>query len=142
MHVRIKAIDGTQVPKYETEGACAFDISARERTVFPAKSLGLVPSGLIIETPKGYMLSVLPRSSTPKRKGLLIPHGMGVIDQDYCGPEDEIKLQFYNFTDQEVVVEKGERIAQGVFVKIERAEFEPVEQLREKTRGGFGSTKH
>lgn len=141
MHVRIKAIGDTPLPKYETEGACAFDLSARERTVISSKSLGLVPSGLIIETPPGYMLTVVPRSSTPKRKGLLIPHGIGIIDQDYCGEGDEILLQFYNFTDAEVIVEKGERIGQAVFVKIERAEWVPVEQMRDKTRGGFGSTK-
>jgi dUTP pyrophosphatase len=142
MHVRIKTIGDTQIPKYETEGACAFDLAARERATIQPKSLGLVPSGVIVEVPKGYMLTVVPRSSTPKRKGLLIPHGIGIIDQDYCGEGDEILMQFYNFTDHEVVIEKGERIGQAVFVQIERAELTPVESMREKTRGGFGSTKH
>jgi dUTP pyrophosphatase len=142
MQVRIKTIGDTPLPRYETAGACAFDISAREKTVIPARAVALIPSGLIVEVPAGYMLTVVPRSSTPKRKGLLIPHGIGIIDQDYCGDTDEIKLQVLNFTEQEVVVEKGERIGQAVLVKIERAEWEQVQQIKAESRGGFGSTKH
>jgi dUTP pyrophosphatase len=142
MNVCIKTIDDTPVPKYETEGAVGFDFSARERIVIAPKSLGFVKTGCIIEVPHGYMLHVGSRSSTAKKKGLLTPHGFGIIDQDYCGEGDEILLQFYNFTDADVVVEKGERVGQGVFVKIEKVAFTPTEQMREKTRGGFGSTKH
>ena len=141
MNVRIKTLDGTPLPKYETQGACAFDLSARERTIIAPKAIGLVPTGVIIETPPGHVLLVVPRSSTPKKKGLLIPHGVGVIDQDYCGDGDEVMLQVYNFTDHEVIVEKGERIGQGMFVKIEVAHWQHVEHMNKQTRGGFGSTK-
>jgi dUTP pyrophosphatase len=142
MHVRIKTISDTQVPQYQTAGAVGFDFAARETTLIKAKSLGLVPTGCVIAVPAGYMLHVGARSSTPKKKGLLVPHGFGVIDQDYCGDGDEILLQFYNFTDHDVTIEKGERVGQGVFVKIEKAEFEQVETMGNKDRGGFGSTKH
>ena len=85
------------------------------------------------------MLLVALRSSTPRKKGLHKPHGIGVIDNDYCGDEDEVKVQVFNSTDKEVVVEKGERIAQGIFVKIDKFEWDEVEKMG-KSRGGFGST--
>jgi dUTP pyrophosphatase len=140
MHVRIKTIGNTPLPKYETAGAVGFDLTAREKTLIKAKSLGLVPTGCIIEVPAGFMLHVGARSSTPKKKGLLVPHGFGIIDQDYCGEGDEILLQFYNFTDNDVTVEAGERVGQGVFVKVEQATWEKTEHMDKKTRGGFGST--
>lgn len=140
MHVRIKTLDGTPVPLYQTEGAVGFDFTARERIAVSAKSLGLIPTGCIIEVPKGYVLLVGSRSSTAKKKGLLTPHGFGVIDQDYCGPNDEILLQFYNFTEHEVIVEKGERVGQGFFVQVGVAHFMQIEKIEKQSRGGFGST--
>ena len=129
------------LPRYETAGAVGFDILSRETMTIAPKTLARIPSNLIIETPKGYALLVVPRSSTPKKKGLLIPHGIGVIDQDYCGPEDEILIQLYNFTDKEVVVERGERIAQGLFTRVDQIAWEEVETMEHhNTRGGFGST--
>ena len=76
-----------------------FDILAREDTVVPAKEIGMVPANLIIEVPKGYMLVVASRSSTPRKKGLTPPHGIGFIDHDYCGPADEVTVLVYNFTE-------------------------------------------
>ncbi|MEK6853775.1 MAG: dUTP diphosphatase, partial [Nanoarchaeota archaeon] len=67
------------------------------------------------------------------------PHGIGVIDNDYCGEEDEIKVQVYNNSSNIAKVEKGERIAQGIFVKVDRFEWEETDKMG-KTRGGFGST--
>lgn len=140
MNVRIKTIGDTPLPVYETDGAVAFDFRAREESVIEPQSLGFIPTGLIIEVPDGHALLLAARSSTPKKKGLLIPHGMGIIDQDYCGPGDELFLQYYNFTDAPVVIEEGERCGQGLIVRIDRAEWEPTEEIREETRGGFGST--
>jgi dUTP pyrophosphatase len=71
-----------------------------------------------------------------------MPHGVGIIDQDYCGAEDEIRLQVMNFTTEPVTVARGERLAQGLFVRTERAEFLEVADLGQETRGGFGSTGH
>ena len=94
----------------------------------------------IVQTPPGYFFLLVPRSSTPIKKGLLIPNGIGVIDQDYCGDEDEVKLLVHNFTDAPVTVERGDRIAQAGFVPVERATWNEVEHMPEKSRGGFGST--
>ncbi len=140
MRIRIHTIGDTPLPEYETEGAVAFDLRARERTVIEPRSLGLVRTGLVIEVPKGYTMLLAARSSTPKKKGLLMPHGMGVIDQDYCGPDDENLLQYYNFTDEPVVIEKGERCGQAFFARIAKAEWEMVETIKDTSRGGFGGT--
>jgi dUTP pyrophosphatase len=86
------------------------------------------------------MLLLTLRSSTPRKKGLLKPHGVGVVDQDYCGPEDEIKIQVYNFTEEAVTVERGEKIGQGIFVRIDQVEWNETEFLEKTSRGGFGST--
>lgn len=141
MQVKIFRIDKElPLPVYETSGAVGFDLTAREDTEIPAGEIKLVPGNVIVETPPGYALLVMSRSSTPRKKGLTQPHGLGVIDQDYCGPEDEIKIQVHNFTNESVTVYKGEKIAQGLFVKCERLEFEEVENIENETRGGFGST--
>ncbi len=141
MKVKIKQKHPDAVlPQYHTAGSVAFDLTACESVVIPKKSLGFIPTGLIIATPEGYMLTVVTRSSTPRKKGLGVPHGIGIVDQDYCGEEDEIKILVYNFTDQDVPVEKGERLGQAVFVKIEKAEWDVVDRMDAPTRGGFGST--
>lgn len=141
MKARIHRIDTKlPLPKYETEGSVGFDFVAREDTVIPAKSIGLVPGNVIVEVPEGYMLAVTLRSSAPRKKGLLMPHGVGVIDHDYCGPEDEVKIQVYNFTEEPVTVQRGDRIAQGIFMRIDRFEWEEVAKIERASRGGFGST--
>ncbi|RKY00433.1 dUTP diphosphatase [Candidatus Poribacteria bacterium] len=141
MRVRIKRVDKTlPLPVYATEGAVAFDLICRETVTVKPGQVARIPANVIIETPPGYMLLISLRSSTPAKYGLLIPHGIGVIDNDYCGEGDEIMIQVYNFTDREVTVPRGARIAQGMFVKVERAEWEEVESMGRRTRGGFGST--
>lgn len=141
MKVKITRIDKTlSLPKYETSGSVGFDFIAREDTEIQPHAVALVPGNVIVEVPVGYMLLVSLRSSTPRKKGLLKPHGIGVIDHDYCGPHDEIKIQVYNFTDKPVTVLRGEKIAQGIFVRVDKCEFEEVEKIKEESRGGFGST--
>jgi dUTP diphosphatase len=79
------------------------------------------------------------RSSTPRRKSLLIPNGVGIIDQDYCGEGDELQVQVLNFSEEAVVVKKGERIAQGLFLPVMQVDWEEVHEVGQG-RGGFGST--
>lgn len=139
--VRLQRLDKSlPLPKYETSGSVGFDLIAREKTVIPKGSIVLIPANVIVETPPGYMLVIASRSSTPRKKGLTQPHGIGIIDQDYCGPTDEIKIQMYNFSEQDVTVERGEKIAQAVFVHVSKFEFEEVDQIKDDSRGGFGST--
>ncbi len=142
MKVKIKRIDKSlPLPKYETSGAVGFDIMARGSHSVAPGEIKLIPSNLIVEVPEKYMLVVASRSSTPRKKGVLPPHGFGVIDTDYCGPQDEILVQVYNFTSNTVEISHGERIAQGVFVRVDKFEIEESEEnFKEGSRGGFGST--
>ncbi len=140
LHVTIKRIDTSlPLPTYATPGAVGFDLLCREETEIAPRKLGRIPGNVIVQTPPGYMLLLTMRSSTPRRKGLLVPHGMGVIDQDYCGEGDELMVQVYNFRDEAVTVQRGERIAQGMFVPVMRVLWDEVDTVG-KGRGGFGST--
>jgi dUTP pyrophosphatase len=141
MKVKIKLIDKSlPLPQYQTSGAVAFDLYARQDLIILPNEVARIPTNLIIAVPAGHMLYLRDRSSTAKKKGLMVT--AGVIDQDFHGPEDELLFQVYNFTKQQVVIKKGERIGQGVFVKIDQAEWEEVigENIKSASRGGFGST--
>ena len=141
MKVKIKRLDkDLPLPQYETGGSVGFDLLCRESVTVAPQTVALIPANVIVETPPGYMLMVTLRSSTPRKRGLLIPHGVGVIDPDYCGEGDEIQIQVYNFTDQPVTVERGDKIAQGIFVRLDIAEWSEVSEMGSETRGGFGST--
>lgn len=141
MKVKIKRIDKSlPLPVYETAGSVGFDLLAREDTTIDPGSIELVPANLVVEVPKGYMLALVSRSSTPRKKGLTKPHSIGVIDQDYCGDGDELKIQVYNFTKDPVTVEKGEKIAQGIFMRVDKFEWQEVDSMNNSDRGGFGST--
>ncbi len=139
MKIKIKRIDKSlPLPEYQTSGAVAFDLYSRVDLVIKPKTLERLPTNVIVATPKGYMLEIKDRSSTLKKKGLLVT--TGYIDTDYCGETDEILLQVYNVTDIDVVVEKGERIGQGAFIKVEIAEWEETDTMDSNSRGGFGTT--
>lgn len=142
MQLAISRIDPSlPLPSYQTKGAVAFDLYAREDMIVQPKSLGLISTNIIICLPDGYVMILASRSSTPARKGLMIANGIGIIDQDFCGPSDELKIQVYNFTDVEVVVSRGERIAQAMVLPIEKCELIeiPIQEIQ-KNRGGFGTT--
>lgn len=140
LEVTIRRIDkDLPLPTYATAGSVGFDLLCREETEVAPRKLGLVPGNVIVRTPPGYMLLLTLRSSTPRRKGLLIPHGVGIVDQDYCGEGDELMVQVYNFRDEAVTVKRGERIAQGMFVPVQRVMWHEVEDMGQG-RGGFGST--
>ncbi|MFH0770676.1 MAG: dUTP diphosphatase [Candidatus Peregrinibacteria bacterium] len=141
MQVSIQRIDpALPLPRFESKGAAGFDLITRTTTIIQPGAIALVPGNVIVKVPEGYALLVLPRSSLPRKKGLICPHSLGVIDCDYHGPKDEILVQVQNITASPVTVERGERIAQGLFVKIERAEWDEVDGHGAETRGGFGST--
>ncbi len=139
MKVRIKNSSG-KVLEYKTPGACAFDFEAVETVVFAPGEWKLVDTGTVIATPEGYLLQTQPRSGTFKNYGLMQTNSVGIIDQDYCGDSDTIKFPFINMRKESVTIQQGDRIGQGVFVKIEKPEFELVESMGAANRGGFGTT--
>jgi len=141
MHIPIQRVDTSlPLPSYATPGAVGFDLITRETTVIEPGKIALVPGNVIVRVPQGYALLIVPRSSLPRKKALVCPHSIGVIDQDYHGEKDELLVQVQNISDQPVTVERGERIAQGLFVKVEIAEWQEVESHGAESRGGFGST--
>lgn len=139
MTLKIKTIDGAEMPKYGTAGAVAFDIAANADVYITGGTIGKVPTGLIVKPPPGYWLMITARSSTQKR-GLMLANNVGVVDPDYCGPEDQVYLSVWNFSGKGEHINRGDRIAQGILLPVtkrpEIVSFEPTEA----SRGGFGST--
>jgi dUTP pyrophosphatase len=141
LQVEITRIDPSlPLPAYGTEGAAGFDFYCRVETRVAPGSIALVPSNVIVRVPDGHVLVVALRSSTPRRKALVMPNGIGVIDQDFCGPDDEIAIQVWNIGSEESVVARGERIAQGLLLPVNRCSWLEVAADERRTRGGFGST--
>ncbi len=141
MLVTVKRIDKTlPLPRHETSGSVGFDLSARESVTIEPGKTGTVKLNIIASTPPGYMLMLAPRSSLARKKNLMMPNSIGVIDQDYCGPADEIVAPLWNIGLETVTIERGERVAQGIFVKIDRVEWQENDGLEGNSRGGFGST--
>src|SRR3989338_245527 len=140
MKVKIKRVDkNLPLPQYHTPGAVAFDVLSRESVTIEPNAIGRVPVNIVVEIPRGYMILLKDRSSTAKKKGLLCT--VGYIDQDFCGDEDEIQLQFFNFQKEPVSIDRGERLGQGAFVRVDQAEWEEVDTMsHNQVRGGFGST--
>lgn len=140
-NVRIRRIRAhASIPRYETAGAAGFDLAASEDVTVQPGEVALVPTGLAIEVPAGMFLGVFARSSTPLKRGLMVANGVGVVDPDYCGPTDEVKIEAYNFTASPVHVKAGDRIAQGILIPFARAEWQEVQELKAESRGGFGAT--
>ena len=138
--IKIKRFDKElPLPEYKTAGAAGFDMVAREDTKIEPGMVGYIPLNVAVETPKGHFLMVAPRSSTHKL-GLMQINSVAIGDSDFRGDEDEYKMPAYNFTNKPIRIEKGTRIAQGIFVKFIKAKWQEVKKMKSKTRGGFGST--
>lgn len=129
-------------PEYMTEGACGFDLRVLDQTEIKPGQVAYLKTGLRVKVPVGYALFIALRSSTPKKYGLISPGGFGLVDQDYCGPQDEVAVIVQNITDHDVVVNHGDRIAQGILVRVGKAHFQPIAlaDVTGSSRGGFGST--
>jgi dUTP pyrophosphatase len=142
LSVRIRRLNSNvALPEYQTAGAAGFDLAASEDVSVQPGAVALVPTGLVVETPRGYFLGIFARSSTPLKRGLMVANGVGVVDADYCGQRDEVKIAVLNFTNAPVDVKAGDRIAQGLFIPVTRAKWqETAADLREGSRGGFGAT--
>jgi dUTP pyrophosphatase len=126
------------VPAYGTPLSAGFDLASVETIrLFPGQS-GVFPTGLIVQAPHNHMLLVVPRSSTFRKWSVALGNTVGVVDEDFCGPEDELRL--YVYAHNTTAIPAGTRLAQGIFVPITRAIFVEQEEAIAKTRGGWGST--
>ena len=140
MQVKITKIHPhAQIPKYQTSGSAGFDLASVEEIKIAPQEFKLIPTGLVIATPKNHVLLLMARSSLFKKKGLILANSVGVIDSDYQGPNDQIFIAVYNISDQECTISIGERIAQGLIMPVIQVEFQEGE-INAKSRGGFGST--
>jgi len=141
--MKIKIVNHSKhvLPAYETHFSAGMDLRANLDEPIVLKPLGrhLVPTGLFIELPEGYEAQIRPRSGLAVKKGVTILNSPGTIDADYRG---EIKIILVNLSDEDFIVNDGERIAQMIIARVEKAEWEPVEILEETKRGagGFGHT--
>lgn len=141
--MKIKIINKSKnpLPKYETEGSAGVDLRANlENTlILNPGDRELVPTGLFMEIEEGYEAQIRARSGLALRHGLCLANGIGTIDSDYRG---EIKIILINLGKEPVEIKTGDRIAQMVFVKYEKVDFEISDTLEETDRssGGFGHT--
>lgn len=141
MTIRIINKSGHNLPNYETNASAGMDLRANITEPILLKPLerALVKTGLFIELPVGYEAQVRPRSGLAFKKGITVLNSPGTIDADYRG---EIGVILVNLSNDDFTVENGERIAQLIVAKHERAIWEEVAELTETSRGegGFGST--
>ena len=139
------------LPERKTEHSAGLDVYAAESAELHPGKVALISTGLIIETPPGYFYKVHIRSGLAVKHGICLANDVGIIDEDYCGPEDELKIAMVKLfapgdpeNNAPFIVERGMRIAQIIFEKnaLPEIEWEEMQQadFAGKTRGGFGST--
>ncbi|MFI2741746.1 dUTP diphosphatase [Zhouia sp. PK063] len=141
MTIQIINTSNHALPNYETIASAGMDLRAHIESPITLKPLErtIVKTGLFIELPIGYEAQVRPRSGLAAKKGITVLNAPGTIDADYRG---EIGVILVNLSNDDFTIENGERVAQLVIAKHERAEWKVVNQLSETARGegGFGST--
>jgi dUTP pyrophosphatase len=141
MNINIINKSQHELPNYETVASAGMDLRANltEPVTLNPLERAIIKTGLFIELPIGYEAQVRPRSGLAAKKGITVLNSPGTIDADYRG---EIGVILVNLSNEPFVIENGERIAQMIIAKHERAQWTEVEELSETTRGagGFGST--
>jgi dUTP pyrophosphatase len=128
---------GLPLPRYQTEHSAGVDLCAAVEgdIVIATRSWSLVPTGIALAIPEGYEGQVRPRSGLALKHGIGMLNGPGTIDADYRG---EIGIILFNFSNEPFTVRRGDRIAQLVFARLEKAKFESVASLSVTARGGGG----
>lgn len=141
MQVKIVNKSGNELPAYSTVHSAGMDLRANLKGAVTLKPLerALIPTGLFIELPEGYEAQIRPRSGLALKRGITVLNTPGTIDADYRG---EIGVILVNLSQEEFVIENGERICQMVIAAHEKVEWDLVEMLEETQRGagGFGHT--
>lgn len=142
INVRIKYLSENAVrPEYSTDGSLGMDLSAAldQPLTIKAGERVLIPLGFAIQIPDGWGAFVFPRSGLSFKKGITMSNCVGVIDTDYTG---EVKVSAVNLSKEDYTINPGDRVAQLVFLPVEKARFIEAESLDNTDRGagGFGST--
>ena len=142
-HLEIKIVNTSDnpIPDYATEGSAGLDLRAwlPEPVLLQPMERKMIPTGLFFEIPEGYEVQVRPRSGMAIKHGITCLNSPGTVDRDYRG---EIKIILINLSSESHTISSGDRIAQMVVAKVEKAILKPVEQLQSTSRGegGFGHT--
>lgn len=141
LSINIINTSNNPLPAYATDGAAGMDIRAALQTsvILQPRERQLIPTGLFLEIPEGYEVQIRPRSGLAINQGITCLNSPGTIDSDYRG---EIKVILINHSDGVQEINHGDRIAQMVIAKVEKARFTLVPHLEESERGkgGFGHT--
>ncbi len=145
IEIKIKRLDKNftdiPLPSYSTKGSAGMDIRAavENEIILEKGKVGLIPTNLSVEIPQGYEIQVRPRSGLALKHGIGILNSPGTIDSDYRG---EIKIIMMNFSEENFVIKRGERIAQLVVSKAYSAKLIETNNLNDSHRGegGFGHT--
>lgn len=145
IQIKIQRIDNKFIdiplPEYATDGSSGLDIRAavENEIVIPKGKVVLVPTNLMVEIPFGYEIQIRSRSGLAAKHGIGILNSPGTIDSDYRG---EIKIILFNFSENDFVIKRGDRIAQMVISKVYKAELIESNKLEDSNRGsgGFGHT--
>lgn len=139
LDIKIKKLSkNVELPKQSTQGAAGMDFYLPQPVRFEPNHSKKVPLGVAVEIPEGYVMLLIPRSSTWKTP-LRMPNSVGVIDSDYRG---EVCALLRNTSDFTITADVGGRLVQGVIVPVPSIQIQEVEELSETSRGvgGFGST--
>lgn len=140
MKIKIKLFDQSlPLPAYKSSGAAALDLYSRLDMTIPKGEVAYVPLNVAMQIPTDHFVLMSARSSLHK-KGLMLANGVGIGDYDYRGDGDEYQAALFNFSQEEVKIEKGERLVQMIVLKREQVEIDKVEVFKGPDRGGFGST--
>jgi dUTP pyrophosphatase len=136
---RLPESEGLELPSYQTDGSAGMDVRAAEDRVLQPGETALIPTGFLIAVPPGYEAQMRPRSGLALKHGITLPNSPGTIDSDYRGP---VGVILTNLGHEPFFIHRGDRIAQMVITKVERAVWKEVESLDETARGdgGFGSS--
>ena len=142
LKVNIQLLDkSVKIPEYQSSEASGFDLAAyvKENLIIKPKEYHIIPTGLIMEIPKGYEGQIRPRSGLAAKNGITVLNSPGTIDSDYRG---ELKIILFNHSNKEFVVNNNDRVGQMVLVPVLKIDFEEVDELPDTIRGsgGFGST--
>lgn len=115
------------------------DLSVREGATVPSRGIAVLSLNVAMKVPSGHFVLMAARSSLRKR-GLMLANGIGILDEDYAGDDDEHHAALYNFTDEAIEIKKGERVVQIIVLPYDKVNWHEVDTLGMPNRGGFGTT--
>lgn len=137
---KVSRIEDVKLPERSTKNSAGYDFFNTNKVICKSHEITMIPTGIKAQFPKDEALFLFNRSSNPKKKGLIILNGVGVVDSDYYNNADnegEMAFVFYNMLNEDVTLEAGEKLGQGIFMKYAKVDNDTAEAKR---TGGFGST--